>query len=114
MFGFNFGQSYPSNEKPNTVFDAVLKGDIATLKKLLAEGVAINAKGEDGYTALMAAASLGRGDMVKILLDANADLNAVNDDGLTAMQVASNNNHAEVVKLLSDAGNKSNERMMSS
>jgi len=113
MFGFNFGQSYPSNEKPDNVFDAVIQGDMVTLQKLLARGAAVDAKGEDGYTALMAAASLGREDMVKVLLKAGADLNAVNNDGLTAMQVAANNKHDAVVKLLSDNGNKNNARMMS-
>jgi ankyrin repeat protein len=114
MFGFNFRQHYPSNEKPNNAFEAVIKGDISTLQELLAEGSDINAKGEDGYTALMAAASLGREDMVKILLKANADLSAVNNEGLTAMQVAANNKHEAVVRLLSDDGNKNNARMMSS
>ncbi len=113
MFGFNFGQGYPSNEKPDNAFEAVIKGDIPALQKLLAEGHTINEKGEDGYTALMAAAGLGREDMVKLLLKANADLNAVNNEGLTAIQVAANNKHDAVVKLLSDDPNKINARMMS-
>jgi ankyrin repeat protein len=113
MFGFNFTRAYPSNEKPANLFDAAINGDSSTMQKLLAEGMAVNAKGEDGYTPLMAASSLGREDIVKILLKANADLNAVNNDGLTAMQVAANNKHDAVVKLLSDNGNKNNARMMS-
>jgi ankyrin repeat protein len=109
MFGFNFTRAYPSNEKPANLFDAAINGDSSTMQKLLAEGMAVNAKGEDGYTPLMAASSLGREDIVKILLKANADHN----DGLTAMQVAANNKHDAVVKLLSDNGNKNNARMMS-
>lgn len=59
------------------------------IEKLIASGLNVNARNEDGNTALlMAAHNLHRpAKTFKLLLDAGADVNARNNDGNTAMHM---------------------------
>ena len=73
----------------------------------LAAGANVNARGDDGGTALHAAAVAGEADAVRLLLAAGADVNA-RRNGLTALDMAEG--HAEVVRLLRAAGASSGAR----
>ena len=63
----------------------------------------MNAKSNDGGTALMEASRYGNVEVVRELLAAKADVNAKNNDGRTALMEASKG-HDDVVKLLKEAG----------
>ena len=54
--------------------EIVVTGTAAQLKAAIAAGADVNAKDRDGVTALMRAASAGRGDSVSSLIAAGADV----------------------------------------
>ncbi|KPM10319.1 ankyrin repeat domain containing protein 34 [Sarcoptes scabiei] len=55
---------------------------------------------QNGQTALMLAASHGRVEISKILMDYGADINLQDNDGSTALMCAAEHGHAEVISLL--------------
>lgn len=61
---------------------------IVLIKRLIHAGADVNARAEDGITALMSAAHLGFPAAVRELLEAEADVGAVNDDGDYALRYA--------------------------
>ena len=88
----------------NDLIQASFNGDILKVKKLLEEGADINAKDEDGKSALQMASSYGHTDIVKLLLEAGADINAKDNDWGTALSNAVMNEKQQVVKLLLEKG----------
>jgi uncharacterized protein len=109
-------------------------GDLATVKRLLAEGYNVNATGKGDVTPLMCAVWESRVEVVKVLIESGADTNArvregtrlryiphlsrqppcKDIGGMTAMDVAKCNGSWEVLRVLSahralfDACNKGN------
>jgi hypothetical protein len=83
------------------MWEAVRRGDAATVTALLDKGADVNAKFRYGATALFKAAERGNPEVVKILLTRGADV-TVKDTfyGATAMTWALDNGHIEVVRLL--------------
>ena len=83
-------------------------GNREAVRKLLEQdGIDVNAKNSDGYTALILASSNGRTEIVAMLLDAGANVNArtnTNYWGSTALIRASENKHTEIVSMLLDNG----------
>jgi ankyrin repeat protein len=71
------------------LLEAAAHGDLVEVKNLLEAGVNINAKNENGITALMLAATSGYGDIVELLLAQGADSKAKNNYGETALEVTS-------------------------
>ncbi|XP_077549432.1 KN motif and ankyrin repeat domain-containing protein 2 kank isoform X3 [Haemaphysalis longicornis] len=55
---------------------------------------------QNGQTALMLAASHGRAEMVKLLLDAGAEPNVQDNDGSTALMCAAEHGYIDIVRLL--------------
>jgi ankyrin repeat protein len=82
-------------------YEAVRKGDTATVTALLDKGADVNAKFRYGATALFKAAERGHTEIVKLLLARGADV-TVKDTfyGATAMTWALSNGHTEAVKAL--------------
>ena len=103
------------------------KGDTEKVKTLLSEGADVKTKDSDGKTALMiasekghsetvkvldekivlsllAAATEGKGEEVKELLEAGADVNAKDIWGNTALMGATKEGHEDIVQLLLDRG----------
>ena len=68
------GRRQPPQQPDRAVvfFDAVSAGDLARVKALLAAGADVNAKNNDGVTALMRALQEGNQQMVKLLKEAGA------------------------------------------
>ena len=96
-----------SPSKADQLQDAARKGDAATVKRLLDEGVDVNTKFRYGTTALFFACDHGHVDVVKVLLDKGADL-TVKDSfyGFTPLRLAvspaqkKKPEHTEIAKLL--------------
>lgn len=81
---------------------AAHNGDIETVKKLLADGANINARGWSNWTPLHYAAKRHY-DIVKLLLAHGADVNA-DGAGDTPLSLAIMNRKDEIVALLREQG----------
>lgn len=77
---------------------------------LLDRGLDINARNEQGETALLIAAWNGTDDLVEVLLKRGADPNIKTRKGLSALKVASANGHTGIVKMLVAHGAKSQSK----
>ena len=97
----------PPLTKAEQLQEAARKGDAATVKKLLDEGVDVNTKFRYGATAIFYASDHGHVEVVKVLLDKGADL-TVKDTfyGFTPLMLATGPaqkkrpEHTEIAKLL--------------
>ena len=74
-------------------------GDAAAVQALLANGAEVNAKDNNGASALILASRNGHRDVVQALLANGAEVNAKDNDGATALILASRNGHHDVVAL---------------
>jgi ankyrin repeat protein len=88
---------------------SAFSGDLSEVERLLAAGANVNAKRDNGITALMGASIEGYQEVVAFLLAKGADVNAKvfffgHSDGATACDLASQKDHQEIVKLLVRAG----------
>ena len=81
-----------------SLLDAAQRDDIDAVKSLLASGVDVNAKSEDGSTALTWAAMRSNAAMAERLLAAGADPNISNMYGVAPLQVAIENSATEVAR----------------
>lgn len=86
--------------KNGELMEAITNDNLEEVKRLLDEGVEINAWNKDGDTALMYASEDGKIELVKLLLDKGADVNATGYDGCTALIRACENEKIEVIKRL--------------
>lgn len=68
-----------------SLIEAIRSGDIAVVRRALADGADVNQRDADDITPLMAAAHLGRPDLVQLLLDQRAEINARDAHGRTAL-----------------------------
>ena len=71
---------------------------------LLQKGADINARANDGNTALKSAALEGNAEVVKLLLEKGADINATTQHGNTALRTAAFEGNVDVVKILMERG----------
>jgi ankyrin repeat protein len=79
---------------------AAKEGRIEILKLLIDAGGNVNAKNEDGLTALMWASAKGYADIVMFLINAGADVNTESCSGWTALMSAADRGSLNVVKIL--------------
>ena len=87
------------------VADAAMRGDLAAVRALLAEGEDVNGALGDGMTALHWAAVKGRLDVAEVLIAAGADLEAgTRLGGHTPLHAASRAAHPTLVEMLLRAG----------
>jgi ankyrin repeat protein len=75
-------------------------GDLKKVKQLLKEGVDVNTKDEDGWTALMYACLKGEKKVAEFLIEKGVDVNAKDKNGRTALMIAKENGYDEIFKLL--------------
>lgn len=80
--------------------EASQQGDVGIVELLLARGANINAKGEEGETALMCAAFGGQLDIVKRLISAGAKIFQKDREGEDALDFALKGRAAAVIDLL--------------
>ncbi|MGE5638912.1 MAG: ankyrin repeat domain-containing protein [Clostridia bacterium] len=86
------------------LLSAVEEGDAAATAQYVSQGLDPNSTGPNGQTILMAAARLGRLDVVKTLLSLKADPNRRSAQGDTALMMASLGGHLDIVKTLFASG----------
>ncbi|MEO7273044.1 MAG: ankyrin repeat domain-containing protein [Vicinamibacterales bacterium] len=110
----------PAPTKAEQFQDAARKGDAATVKKLLDEGVDVNTRFRYDATALFYACDHGHLEVVKLLLDRGADM-SVKDTfyGFTPLALATSPAqkktavHGEIAKLLIQKGAPGKEEVLS-
>ncbi|MED5549554.1 MAG: ankyrin repeat domain-containing protein [Pseudomonadota bacterium] len=90
---------------------AVLADMPALVRRLIAEGHAVNVTGPDGTPLLLSAVNRGRADIVGALLDAGADPNERGTVEGAALHLAANRGFADLVPLLVAAGGRIDEIM---
>jgi len=78
------------------LINAAENGDVAKVKVLLAKGADVNAKANNGATALIMASQNGHLEVVKALLAKGADVNA-KANGWTALRIASHQGHSDMI-----------------
>ncbi len=70
------------------------------MSEALEKGADVNAKDENGNTALMGACKYGRTGVVQLLVKNGADVNIADEDGKTALMKACEQCHTDVARLL--------------
>ena len=81
------------------LLEAARLGNLPEVKRLLDAGAAVNARDNEGETALMLASGGGHREVVELLLAKEAEVNAKGTGGETALMGASFNGHREIVEL---------------
>ena len=84
--------------------DSAGSGNLAVVKLFVEAGMSVNARDEDGDTALHVAARRGHLEVVEYLVGAGAYVRAANWSGRTALHVAAAFEHLEVLEFLVGAG----------
>jgi len=97
------GRLTPGKYGWTELMEATLNGDEAAVKRLLAQGVGVNARDDAGTTALMLAAE-GHAAIARLLLDSGAQVNVVDENGRTALGNAVDRGHPAIAQLLLDSG----------
>lgn len=86
---------------------AALLGEADVVNYLIGKGADVNARDEQGRTALMEAVNAYKQDVISALIDAGADINAGDNRGCTALMRAAYIGYPELVKyLLSKSADK--------
>lgn len=92
------------NRINNIFISAVCKGDMQTVKQMLADGIDVDVTDKDGRTGLMWAAFYGNLKMVKFLVEKGADINKKSDFCMSAIERAVFRGHLSVVRYLVNIG----------
>jgi|ERR1043166_245037 ankyrin repeat protein len=80
---------------------AAVRGDIRAIEMLVAAGAELDARNEDGYTALQHAVEQGHLAAVQRLVELGASTDILTDDGLTPLREAEILKHHDIVAFLS-------------
>ena len=89
---------------------ASAKGDLAAIKKLVADGADVNAADTKGRTPLLEAAWAGHAEVVKYLAEKGAKVDAADAAGYTALMRACEEGHAPIATYLISKGANVNSR----
>ncbi|GAB1312729.1 hypothetical protein MFIFM68171_02939 [Madurella fahalii] len=113
-YGNNYGGAPNGSRAPMSALVAAARsGRVFLAKKLIEAKAKVNREVDtlNGYTALQAAAELGHGEMVDLLLGNGADPNGhpAENFGITALQVAAMKGHLSIVHKLLDYGAEVNQ-----
>src|SRR5262245_42124717 len=97
--------AFAATSKEEALWEAARQGDVAAVRKLLDEGVPVDAKSRYGATALSFASHKGQLEVVKLLLERGADPD-VKDRfyGSTPLSWAAESGSLEIARLLVDRG----------
>ncbi|WAR20561.1 PPR27-like protein [Mya arenaria] len=81
---------------------AVLDGNEAAVRLLVAHGATVNKQDEDSWTPLHAACAEGHADIVKFLLESGADKNILTDEGERPLDLVEPSDLPTIRVMLSD------------
>jgi hypothetical protein len=98
------GAVFADAAQETELFASITRGEAAKVSELIAAGVDVNAKGQNGMTPLVMACCATRSDMVKMLLDAGADPNLPGAQNSSALLYAVMASDLQTIKMLLDAG----------
>lgn len=101
-----FGTSNSSGSRAEDLHNAAADNAVALIERLIANGANVNAKDENGDTAVHAAAANNAINAAKALLNKEADINATNNEGNTPLHMANANGKHEIAKFLRGRGAK--------
>ena len=107
MAEFLISRGAVSEDRVSMALDAAARGDGATVRRLVQDGLDPNTSQAWGKTLLHYAAAWGDTETADLLLKKGADPAARNHAGETPLDVAARKNQAETVKFLTDKGAKS-------
>lgn len=79
---------------------AISKGDIDTVKQIIAYGIDVNDTTNRGMTPLMYAAVYNQAEIAKLLIEKGADLDKKDKSGSTALDHAKTSGSDEVMEVL--------------
>lgn len=85
-------------------FQIVSDGDLPEVQQMIASGQDINAKDEEGFTALMLAVMDEQFELTKLLLASGADVNVVDSDGDTPLISAVMSRNTTILQVLLEHG----------
>lgn len=86
------------------LFQAARDGDAKAVRRLVAQGIAVDTADAEGRTALMVAAGVGNAELVRLLLYMGASRSATSARDMTAADIARRANFSELAALLEPAG----------
>ena len=97
-------QRTPAANAPEMdIQQAVITGNLEVVKQHIEAGTDLNQKeAMSGSTPLISAATFGKNEIAKALIDAGADLSVKNNDGSTALHSAAFFCRVEIVQMLID------------
>lgn len=87
-----------------TIYEAAAAGDLADVKQHVQNGSDVNARADDGTTALMLTTLGNNPELVRYLISKGARLDARTDSGFTALSLAVKLGNLEIVKILIESG----------
>jgi len=85
--------------------NAVSKGQIEFVERLIDAGADVDMKSEDGQTPLFRAAENGHEAIGRLILRAGANINATGKYAMSPLEIAVKREQAEVVRMLLESGN---------
>jgi ankyrin repeat protein len=91
--------------------EAAKNQDQRAIRSLVSQHADVNARADDGSTALLWAAHWNDADTADLLVRAGADPNIANDFGMTPLSQACTNGNASLVRLLLNSGANANQRI---
>lgn len=97
-----FTTSKEITEGNSPLCNAILKGDMATVKKFVEYGADVNEM-SNGLTPLMFAARYNKIDILKYLMGKGADKKIKDERGNTALKYAENSKSLEAIEYLKQA-----------
>lgn len=92
--------SYEIASDVNPLCLAISKGDLSTVKQIIAYGIDLNDSTKRGMTPLMFAAIYNQTEIAKLLIEKGADLNKKDKSGSTAFDHAKASGSTAVLELL--------------
>jgi ankyrin repeat protein len=97
-------QAQQATETERTMIQAAERGEIVTVRRLLADGARINARDQRGRSALLAATHRNQVETARVLIQEGADVNAKDFIQDTPFLYAAAEGRTEILKMTLAAG----------
>ena len=100
-----------NSSKDASLYSAAFNGDARKVEELLSQGARVDARDDQGFTPLLAAAQRGHTEVCKLLLETGkANVKETTPDGFTPLLYAVDKGHTEMCELLLDNGSDLEEK----